>query len=64
MTTYIVTLRFEHPAWDEINGIPYEIDAESKRDAIKSARRKAERDGHIGAGAMTGRTWFKAEAQV
>jgi hypothetical protein len=53
-----VTLRFQHPAWDERDGIPYEIDARSKSEAIRWARLQANRDGHtIGCG----RHWFKAE---
>jgi hypothetical protein len=43
---YLVTLRFRFPAWDEKNGIPYEVEASSKSDAIKSVRRQAYNDGH------------------
>jgi hypothetical protein len=35
---YIVTLRFQYPAYDERNGIPFEVDAKSKALAIKEAR--------------------------
>lgn len=44
--TYEVTLTFKHPSWDEKDGIQYEIDARSKGDAIKRARRQAYDDGH------------------
>lgn len=43
---YEVTLRFKFPAWDEKDGIPFTINAFSKADAIKSARRQAYDDGH------------------
>lgn len=55
---YTVTLRFQFPAWDEVDGIPYEEQARSKADAIKYARRQAERDGHLCGG--KGRASFKA----
>lgn len=48
MKNFIVTLRFQYPAWDEKDGIPYEIAAKTKTDAIKKARRQAENDGHSG----------------
>lgn len=45
--TFDVVMRFEHPAWDEVNGISYPgIQASSKADANKQARSMAERDGH------------------
>ncbi len=54
-----VLLTFQYPAWDEVDGIPYDdIPATSKRDAIKSARRNAERDGHAISG--RGRYYFTA----
>lgn len=43
---YEVTLKFKHPAWDEKEGIPFEIEAESKSAAIARARRQAYDDGH------------------
>lgn len=58
MNRYTVTLRFEAPAWDEKNGIPYEIEAASKSEAVKKARRHAEEYGHTGTG--KGRYTFKA----
>jgi hypothetical protein len=62
MTEYRVTLRFQFPAWDEQDGIPYIIRAKTKADAIKWARMEAKRDGHIGFGcAGKGRATFKAE---
>ena len=48
--TYEVTIRFQFPAWDEVNGIQYTIDAESKAEAIKDARHQARNDGHTGHG--------------
>lgn len=60
---YKVTLFFQYPAWDEKDGIPYEIDgAKSKSDAIKQARHQARRDGHCVGG--QGRYWFKAEEKI
>lgn len=54
-----VLLTFQYPAWDEVDGIPYDdIPATSKRNAIKSARRQAERDGHAVSG--RGRYYFTA----
>lgn len=47
MPTYRVTLSFKHPAWDERDGIPYDIAAKTKRDAVKRARRQADYDGHL-----------------
>lgn len=60
MKTYTVTLRYQHPAWDEKNGIPYEVTAKTKADAIKKARKQAESDGNTGWGASKGRTTFTA----
>lgn len=51
---YTVTMRFQHPAWDEKNGIEYDVTAKSKQDACASARRRAYDDGH------TGRRYFTA----
>lgn len=48
MKDFIVTLKFQFPAYDEKQGIPFEIQAKSKADAIKRARRQAEADGHSG----------------
>lgn len=62
MTTYTVTIRFQFPAYDEKNGIPYEgIQAKSKSDAISTARRQAQRDGHLPATGK-GRATLTAEA--
>lgn len=55
-----VTLRFQFPAWDEVNGLPYRVEASSKSEAIKRVRRQAERDGHI-PNREKGRATFKAE---
>lgn len=43
---FIVTLRFKYPAWDEKDGIPFEISAATKADAVKQARKQAYNDGH------------------
>jgi len=54
--TYVVTLRFAHPAHDEVNGIPYEVEALNSAAAIKATRGLARRDGHvpaIGKGTVT-----------
>ena len=54
-----VVMRFEYPAWDEVDGITYPgIVATSKTDANKQARSMAERDGHAIGG--RGRHTFKA----
>ena len=61
--TFTVTLRFQFPAWIEKAGIPYEVRAKTKADAIRYAKVMAERDGHIGGHAVSrGRASFKAEA--
>lgn len=60
MKAYTVTLRFQFPAWDEREGIPYAIEADSKREAIGFARRYAARDGHTPATGK-GRATFTAE---
>lgn len=45
--TFNVAMRFEHPAWDELDGISYsDISATSKTNANKKARSMAKRDGH------------------
>lgn len=57
---YMVTLRFQFPAWDEVDGIVYtDISARSKSDAIRIARESVRNDGHTGGG--KGRYWFIAE---
>jgi hypothetical protein len=60
MKNYIVTIRFQFPAWDEKNGLPYEVTASTKAEAIKEVRRLAARDGHTGIGGK-GKASFKAE---
>jgi hypothetical protein len=44
---YRVGLRFQFPAWDEKNGLWFDVYAANKRDAVRAARRMAERDGHV-----------------
>ncbi|MFZ7321314.1 hypothetical protein ACLS0R_03530 [Comamonas jiangduensis] len=47
LKTFDVVMRFEHPAWDEVDGLSYPgIRAFSKSAANKQARRQAEREGH------------------
>ena len=55
---YAVTLRFQYPSWDEVDGISCgEIHSTSKREAVEIARKISARDGHtIG----RGRHWFSA----
>ena len=57
---YIVTLRFQFPAHDERDGIPFEVEATGKAEAIRRARLTAYRDGHTGTG--KGRATFTAHA--
>ncbi len=57
-----VTMRFQYPAWDEIDGIVYrDIRAESKAEANAMARRMAGDDGHLQGG--KGRVTFSAAEQ-
>ena len=57
---FTVTMRFQHPAWDEVDGIVYEdVLARTKSEAIAQARTLAFRDGHATSG--RGRYWFTAE---
>jgi hypothetical protein len=60
--TYTVTLRFQFPAWDEREGIPFEVTARTKADAIKQARRQADYGGHLCGG--HGRVSFKAVENI
>ncbi|WP_153785274.1 hypothetical protein [Pseudomonas sp. EMN2] len=54
-----VVLRFEYPAWDEVEGIRYpDILADSKAQANAWARALADRDGHLCGG--KGRVTFTA----
>lgn len=56
--TYTVRMTYEHPAWDEIDGIVFEgIRASSKSEANRIARRTADFDGHL---AGRGRVFFTA----
>lgn len=55
---YSVLIRFQYPAWDEVDGIEYTTEATSKADAIATVRRLASDDGHIGPG--RGRYWLTA----
>lgn len=57
---FIVTLRYQYPSWDTKDGITFEVKAKSKAEAVKQARRQADRDGHVDSIAY-GLHWFKAE---
>lgn len=60
--TFKVLLRFQHPAWDEVDGIAYpDIGADTKAAASAQARRMAEIDGHLSGG--KGRVTFTAIEQ-
>ena len=48
MKKYNVLMRFKYPAWDEKDGIEYQVRANSKSDAVKHARMQADNDGHTG----------------
>lgn len=57
--TFNVLLRFQYPAWDEVDGIEFSgIFARSKSEANKIARKMAANDGHLGS--MKGRVTFTA----
>ena len=56
---WTVTLRFQFPAWDEVDGLEYrDIRASSKANANAIARRMSGNDGHLGSG--KGRVTFTA----
>ncbi|WP_304350045.1 hypothetical protein [Comamonas testosteroni] len=58
LKTFDVVMHFEHPAWDEVDGISYPgIQAASKAQANSFARSQARRDGHA---VGRGRYWFAA----
>lgn len=54
---YTVKLRFQFPAHDEVDGIFFEVSANTKKCAINKAKRQAFADGHTGTG--KGRIFFK-----
>lgn len=57
-----VKLTFQHPAWDEVNGIEHQdISASGKAKANAIARRRASDDGHLCGG--KGRATFTATEQ-
>ncbi|PBV09266.1 hypothetical protein CJU35_05275 [Pseudomonas aeruginosa] len=57
--SFDVTMRFQYPAWDEVDGIVYRsIEADSKSEANAMARRMADQDGHLAGG--KGRVTFSA----
>jgi|SRR5690606_35547359 len=56
---YTVTVRFQYPAWDEVDGIEYTgIVARSKSEANAKVRKLAADDGHLGS--LKGRVTFTA----
>jgi hypothetical protein len=58
--TFEVTVRFQHPAHDERDGVALgEFIASNKTAAIKAARRQADHDGHL-SGSTKGLAWFRA----
>ena len=62
MTAYVVTLRFRYPAWDERDGIRFDVDATGKREAVKRARRLADDAGHLCAVPVTDYTFTAVPA--
>jgi hypothetical protein len=64
MQKYIVTLQFQYPAWNEVAGLPFEVSAKNKRDAIMRAKRQSESAGHSGPWVTDkGRQTFSAKEQ-
>ena len=62
MTTYLsyrVIVRVQYPAWNEQDGVVFYVEAASKRDAIKQARRLNEQGGQID-GYQHGLSWWTA----
>lgn len=60
--TYVITVRFQFPAWNDKNGIESDpVVAASKKEAIKIARRQLDRDGHTGTAVCKGLQWFSAK---
>lgn len=56
--SYQVLMTFKYPAWDEKNGVTFDVRARSKAEAVKAARRQASDEGH------TGVRYFKATEVV
>ena len=55
-------MRFQYPAWDEVDGLVYQdIQAATKAEAYAVARRMADNDGHLHGG--KGRVTFTATEQ-
>ena len=62
MKNFLVTLKFQFPAWDEKNGVSFEVRARTKNEAIKYSKVQAERAGYIGGHVVgAGRATFKAQ---
>lgn len=59
---FIVTLRFQFPAWDEKHGIQFRTSGASRSEAISRARRQAYDDGHLCGG--KGRVTFSAREET
>jgi hypothetical protein len=64
MTLYKVTLRHQFPDAGCRDGFVYHVEARSKSEAIREARRQARGDGHVGYGNANGLAWFKATEEV
>lgn len=47
MESYKVTVTVQHPAWNERDGFTFYVEASTKAEAIKAARRENQRDGII-----------------
>jgi len=60
--SYRVTLRFQHPAWDEVDGVVFSVNATSKAEAIRIARRDAYNAGHTSGGGRMSFTAVEAES--
>ena len=61
MKTYVVTVRYQFPAWNDKRGIESEpVQANSKKEAIAIARRQLDRYGLIGIAVCKGLQWLSA----
>lgn len=47
MTAMTVKLTMKFPAWNERDGLFFEVEANTKREAIEKARRDADNGGHL-----------------
>ena len=58
MAAYRVTVRVQYPAWNEREGFIFYVEATSKRNAIKAARRLNGIGGQVGS--HHGLSWWTA----